>query len=142
MRLNIFELKYYSYFFLSLLFYFIFPFIFIVDIITGVPFLPPLPFPYQSLLPLTSGHHHAIVCVHRIYIHVYFSSNFPNPSPLTAVCSMYPCFCFYFVHQIPHISEIIWYLSFSDWHSSLNLTISRSIDVVVKGKISSLCMAT
>ena len=39
-----------------------------------------------------------------------------------------------FVHQIAHMSEIIWYLSFSDWLISLSIMLTRSIHSVAKGK--------
>ena len=42
-------------------------------------------------------------------IHIFFLS----PSPLTPVSPL--CWLSYFVHQITHMSEVIWYLSFSDW---------------------------
>ena len=42
----------------------------------------------------------------------------------------------YFVHWVPHMSEIIWYLSFSDWFTSFSIIFSRSIYAVAKGKIS------
>ena len=40
------------------------------------------------------------------------------------------------VHWIPHMSEIIGYLSSSDWLISLTIVFSRSIYALVKGKIS------
>ena len=46
------------------------------------------------------------------------------------------CLLVYFVHLIPHISKIIWYLSFSDWLISLSIILSRSIHAVTKDKIS------
>ena len=53
------------------------------------------------------------------------------------------CFFSYYSHQfvayfqIPHISDIIQYLSFSVWLISLNIKASRSIHVVANDKISS-----
>ena len=43
------------------------------------------------------------------------------------------CSSVYFVHQIPHISEIIRYLSFTDWLISLSIIISSSIHALMKG---------
>ena len=45
------------------------------------------------------------------------------------------CLLVYFAHQIPHISEIIWYLSFPDWLISFSIIISRSIHAIAKHKI-------
>ena len=42
----------------------------------------------------------------------------------------------YLFFQIPHISNIIWYLSFSVWLTSLCMIISRSIQVAANGIIS------
>ena len=46
-----------------------------------------------------------------------------------------------FVHQIPHLNGIIWYLSFSDWLISLSIMFSGSIHTVAKGKIFFFYMA-
>ena len=43
----------------------------------------------------------------------------------------------YFVHKTPHIIEIILYLSFSDWLTSLSLILYRQIHAVAKYKIPS-----
>ena len=75
--------------------------------------------------------------------HLFFLPSLPAPSPLTTV-SMFSvsvllflfCLLNYFIHYIPHISGIIWYLSFSGWLISLNIIFSRSIHPVPKGKIS------
>ena len=45
------------------------------------------------------------------------------------------CLLAYFVHSIPHMNEIMWCLSFSDWLISLSIIISRSIHSFTKGKI-------
>ena len=44
------------------------------------------------------------------------------------------CICL-FCSLDPHVSEIIWYLSFSDWLTSLSIMLSRSIYSVANGKI-------
>ena len=61
----------------------------------------------------------------------------PYPSQLSSCSLSLSLFCLlvHFVHQISHISEIIWYLSFSDWLISLSIMFSRSIHAVRKGKI-------
>ena len=79
------------------------------------PHFPPFTTSIQPSHSLPSGHHHTVVFVYGLYTHVLwlipssFLSCSPVPSPLwwLSVCSMYPCFCFYFVHQIPHISKIL-----------------------------------
>ena len=41
-----------------------------------------------------------------------------------------------FVHKVPLIGEIIWYLSFADWLISLRIIPSSSVLAVMKGKSS------
>ena len=74
----------------------------------------------------------------------------PHPPPpwQPSVCSLCPWFCFCFIDkficvifQIPHISDIIWYLSFSFWLTSLSMIICSCIHVAVNGIISFLFMA-
>ena len=67
----------------------------------------------------------------------------PNLPPICqpSVCSLYLslfqlCLFIYFVLYIPHISEIIWYLSFR--LNSFSIMLSRSIHAVACGKISFL----
>ena len=80
-------------------------------------YLPPPPFPLDITILLS---------VSMWDMHIYFLLNpftfihppFNPPSPLTVVSLFYvSVFLFYllnsFVHYIPRISEIIWYLSFS-----------------------------
>ena len=57
----------------------------------------------------------------------------PFPPPQPQVCSFYPWVCFCFVDmficviiQIPHISDIMWYLSFTFWLTSQSMIMSRS----------------
>ena len=68
---------------------------------------------------------------------------FPHLFPLvTPICSLYLRVCLCLVlfvplfFQIPHMSEIIWYLSFSAWLTLLSIIPSMSIHVK-NGKISS-----
>ena len=107
------------------------------------PFIPlqsahsPFPQSIPSQLPM------------NIHIRVFFDyslrllSTSPHlpPSPLTivSVCHVsVPLILFwllaYFVHQIPLISQIIWYLSFIDWLISLSIIVSSSIYAVIKGR--------
>ena len=110
-------------------------FIFIVDTITNVPIFPlfthlhPAPAP-PSLWPSP----HWCLCLFVMHMcssadpFTFFHPVPLPPSPLTAVCLFHVstplfliCSSVYFVHQIPHVSEIIWYLSFSDWLISLSI---------------------
>ena len=72
---------------------------------------------------------------------------YPSPAPFPlqwpSVCflNLWVCFCFVnkficIILNIPHISDIIWYLSFSVWLTLLSKISSRSIRVVVNGIIS------
>ena len=106
------------------------------------------PFTLSYLLPPLSppGNHCAVVC---LWGFLFFFLNLftflilpPKPSPLTAISlfsismslSLFSLLV-YFVHQIPHINEIIWGLSFSDWSISLNAILLRSVRAVTNGKI-------
>ena len=64
------------------------------------------------------------------------------------VCSLCPWSLFVFhrwficvIFQIPHICDIIWYLSLSFWFILLSMIISRSIHVAATGMISFIFMA-
>ena len=106
-----------------------------------LPFISPKPFPTYT----DSFHHnhHTVVCVHNFLLSLSFLLNSPSPKPVPPelwVCSLSMslslfCLLVQFVHLIPHMSEIIWYLCFSDWLTSLSIIISRSIHDVAKGKI-------
>ena len=94
--------------------------------------------------PLFSDNHRAGVCLEFVcLIPLPFPPTPQTASPLTAI-SLFSvslnlflfCLFVYFVHQILHISEIIGYLSFSDWLISLSTIFSRSIRTVTKYKIS------
>ena len=69
------------------------------------------PLPFTAPRPLPSGNHHTVVCVYE--------------------CQFY----------IPHESEIIWFLAFSNWLISLSIIFSRSIHVVADGSVSSFLTA-
>ena len=106
---------------------------------------PPLPIATPPFLWLSPN---CCLCLCDIYvflkclIHLTFSTNPQYHFPLTAVSLCHVpmplfllCSSVYFVHYIPHRSEIIWYSYFSDWLTSLSIIISRSIHVVAKDKI-------
>ena len=67
---------------------------------------------------------------------------FPPPSPFLVAVSLFyehmllllSSSLVYCVHQISHISEIIWYFSFTDWLNSLSMIFSRSIHAATKCK--------
>ena len=97
------------------------------------------PLSFSPLVPPTPRNHQTVVHVHYSF---FFFLILPLRYPCHQLSSCFPCMNLslfsllaQFVHQIPHMSEIIWYLSFSDWLISLNITFSRSIHVVAKDKI-------
>ena len=84
-----------------------------------------------------------------IFPHHIFGPLYP-PTPfslVTTILFVSMCFFFfsylficYFQFYIPHRSEIIWFLTFSDWLISLKIIFSSSIHVVVNGSILSFLM--
>ena len=67
---------------------------------------------------------------------------YPPPPWQPQVCSLCLCICFcsvdrfiYVIFYIPHISDIIWYLSFFFWLTSLSMRISSCIYVAASGII-------
>ena len=81
-----------------------------------------IPFTYFDHPPtlLLSGNPQFIFCIYESSSVLFY---------------LFICFV-YLLFSIPHIIEIIHYFSFSVWHISLSITLSRSILVVAKGKIS------
>ena len=91
--------------------------------------LPPLF--YLPPLSIPSGDHHPVFCLGSTFfpqsLHLFHPT--PQPlSPLTAA-SLFSesmslflfCLLVYFVPQIPHVSEILWYLPLSDWLISFSI---------------------
>ena len=75
---------------------------------------------------------------------IYPSSTSPSPLRNTSLFSLPVCFIdkfFCVIFQIPHISDVIWYLSFSLRLTSLSMIISQSIHVAANGTISFIFMA-
>ena len=79
-----------------------------------------------------------------LLISLTYFSHPPHPPPLwqPPVSSLYLWVYSVLLHlfiscvfQIPHISEIIWYFSFSVWLISFSIIPTRSIHVVANGKI-------
>ena len=107
------------------------------------PIVFPLSCSPQSLPSPPPGLHRTVVCVHGPCIHAYMLSGWslPVPSPpcfpLIAV-SLFPVsmplvlFCQFILFVRFHMSEIIWYLSFSDWLIWLSIMFSRSNHAVAK----------
>ena len=79
---------------------------------------------------------------------IFFTQTLPTPHPskgsqsVLCICAQSVSILFvYFVQQIPHISEITWYLSFSDQLISFSIIPARSIHAIAKGKICFFFMA-
>ena len=113
-----------------------------------IPISPTICPPPSTTHPISLWLSLTIVFVYVMCI--YFLENFftfSHPVPLPLLSEMYqsiPCvhtsvstlFVNLFVHWIPHIIEIIWYLSSCDRLISLSIIISRSIHAIAKGKVS------
>ena len=87
---------------------------FLEDLIIYVLWLIPSPSFIQFTVPLSS-----LLTVVSLF-HVSM--------PLFLLCKS--------VYWIPHVSEIIWYSSFSDWLISISIILCRSIHAATKGTIS------
>ena len=89
--------------------------------------------------------HSCLVSMGSECMHICALANlFQLPQPLLSeVCHSVPSiyasgsfmFVIYFVHCIPHMSEIIWYFSFSDWFISRDVIFPSSIHAFAKGNI-------
>ena len=93
------------------------------------------------LYPLSHSTHHTAAHVDESFFLFCSIPPYPNLPTLLAVIfspsmslSLF-CLLVQFVHYIPNMSEIIWYLSFSDWFISLSIIFSRSTHTITKGKI-------
>ena len=111
-------------------------------------FLPPL----SPTRPMPTSHpqSHPHLAPSRgpsfMFIYIPFPSfphYFPLPSPLVTVSLLsismsLAIFCLQvcFVDLVPLIGEIIWYLSFTTWLTSLSIMLPSYIHTVVKGKSS------
>ena len=111
------------------------------------PNFPPLPPRYPVLLCFHSQFPHC--CPHPWVLHLWliswpsFNQSPPLSSPLIAVSLFHDsmplllfCSLVYFIHLIPLISEILWYLSFTDWLISLSMIVSSSTHANAKGRTS------
>ena len=105
-------------------------------------FLYFFPLPFSPLItPYSQQSLHCCPCPRVLFP---FCSLPPLPTTSCHLLSIYESVPFsllvQFVHQIPHIREIIWYLSFSAWLISLSIMFFRSIYTVTKGKTFYFCM--
>ena len=98
--------------------------------------LCPLPPPPMPLLP---SHHTAVMS--KCPFPFFLIPPPPNPHPpklsacpLSMGLSLF-CFLVQFVHLMPHMNEVIWYLSFSECPVSLCIMFSRSTHTVTNSKI-------
>ena len=78
------------------------------------------------LVPSPSSHYYPHLPSPLVTVSLFLVS-----MPLVLFCSLV-----YFVHQVPLIGEIIWYLSFTDQLISLSIIFSSSIHAVEKGRSS------
>ena len=100
------------------------------------------PLPFSSLIPIPPT---VTILLSMSTSPFSFLLRPPTPYPPPALrChpALYLWVCFYFACQFSsldstYMSEIIWYLSFSDWLISLGIIFSRSIHTVTKVKLSS-----
>ena len=85
------------------------------------------PLPFTPLMPPPFSNHHTVVHVHESFF--LFAQSLLllplHPHQLLSSCpsmSLSPfSLLVQFVHQIPQMSESIWYLSFSEWLISLSI---------------------
>ena len=96
---------------------------------------------FQNQSPRHSPHSWVLHICSLTNLFTTFQSVPTSTFPLTAVSLFHDsmllvlfCCLIYFVHQIPPTSEIIWYLSFTDWLISLSKISSSSIHAVAKGR--------
>ena len=104
--------------------------------------------PPPGLHDFPSDYHHNVVCVYALCIRVFWLIPSPSfiespTSSLTAISLFHvsmPLFLFcstaYFVHEILHVSEIMWYLPFSNWFTSFSIIISRCMHMKSVQKVS------
>ena len=87
---------------------------------------PPLPLPHHA-----PGNDHTLVFMSMIFFSFFLFCSIsppllhlaPIPDTLSLLSVSLSLFCLlvHFVNYIPHMREIMWYLSFSDWLISFSL---------------------
>ena len=123
-----FLVDYFTSFFKAFIFRIIFIVFFCITIYL-VPLYPLSPTPITTLLSMSIS-----------LFSFFLNPSIPYCSPRLAVIlfSIYESVSILLVSSVCslfHMSEIIWYLSFSDWLMSLSMKFSMSIHTVSKGKI-------
>ena len=103
-----------------------------------VPFClhPPLTSPITTLLSMSK-------CPLSFFLFPPSPNHHPSTlsaCPLSISLSLF-CLLVQFIHLMPHMSEIIWYLSLSDWLISLSIIFSRSIHAIAEGRVFLLYVA-
>ena len=103
------------------------------------PFVPtstqPLT-PFPPAITTLTGIYGSCICVFWLIPSPYFiQSPFLHSLWQLSVCSICTCLCFYFVHYIPHMSEIIWCLCFTDWLLSLSIITPSPSTLLQKVKV-------
>ena len=119
---------------------FFFSFLFMVVQVRWSPFSPHPSHPH--LPPLIPALLVQSMCPSQMFLKTLpsFPPIIPSQLP-TGYCQIvlnfnvsgYISFLVCFVDQVPMISDIIWYLSFTTWLISLSIMLSRSIHAAVKG---------
>ena len=127
-------------FLFSLVFFFLFKY-FIVYAVRVVPIFPPLkpspsPSPIPTPLPMTMGH----ACMFSTNPFTFFQPAPTSPDSYSCQSVLYFYvpgslnWLIYFARYIPLISEIIWYLCFTNCLISFSIIACISIYAVTKGK--------
>ena len=125
-------------------------FLILVYSITVVATFPPLLSSVQPTPPPTPKSIPRLLSMSMGYSYMFFDQSLPllstpipfptPPGSCQSVSCFHACgsvlFISLFCHQIPLIGEIIWYLSFTIWFTSLSMILSRSIHAIAKGRSS------
>ena len=129
--------KWFSYTYIYILFHIIFHCVFITGFWIQFPMLYSRPLLF--IHPICTGLHLLIQNSHSIHSPALFPLGNHKSILWLWVCFKDKFVCVMF--QVLRISDIIWYLSFSFWLSSLSMIISRSIHVAANGIISFFFMS-
>ena len=128
-----------------------FPLLFIVVQVQLSPFFPhhfpaPHPSPPPPLYPTPLWICPCVLYTCSLTTLPPFHPIIPSHFPLVTVSFFFIsmslvlfCLLVCFVDEVPLIGEIIWYLSFTTWLTSLSIMLSSSIHTVTKGRSSFFC---
>ena len=106
---------------------------FFISLFIPLPFIPIIPLPHKITtllsMPMSPLSFFFVLC----------PLSFVLPPPKHTLILLFIslsvfCLLIQFVHYIPHMTKIIWYLYFSDWLISFRIVFSRSIHAITKGK--------